>query len=441
MKNYIQINNKINSFNEKIEVSGDKSISIRCVLMASQAIGLSKIYNLLESEDVMNALKAIRKLGIKYRKRKNYIEIQGFGLNGYLTKKKIEIDAGNSGTLARLILGLLVNVDNYVTITGDKSLRKRDFSRVTKPLLNFGVNINSKDNKLPVKIIGSKYLRPINYYEKLGSAQCKSAIMLASLKAPGITKIKAKKSRDHTELLFKNLKIPINIKRKKHYDFIEITGQNNFSGFDYYVPGDISSSAFFIVLTLISKKSKLIIKNVNTNKSRIGLIKILNKMNANITFKNKREYKGESISDIIVKSKKNFIGIKCPKSLNSSAIDEFLVIFLVAAKAKGVSTFNNLSELNKKESPRLNIAIKFLRMIGIKVIRKKDNIKIYGNPNLELNDFYEINNFRKDHRVFMMSCIAALTLGGKWKLSDKDSVNTSFPNFFKIIKKLGAKIN
>ena len=307
MKNYIQINNKINSFNEKIEVSGDKSISIRCVLMASQAIGLSKIYNLLESEDVMNALKAIRKLGIKYRKRENYIEIQGFGLNGYLTKKKIEIDAGNSGTLARLILGLLVNVDNYVTITGDKSLKKRDFSRVTMPLLNFGVNINSKDNKLPVKIIGSKYLRPINYYEKLGSAQCKSAVMLASLKAPGITKIKAKKSRDHTELLFKNLKIPINIKRKKNYDFIEITGQNNFSGFDYYVPGDISSSAFFIVLTLISKKSKLIIKNVNTNKSRIGLIKILNKMNANITFKNKREYKGESISDIIVKSKKNFV--------------------------------------------------------------------------------------------------------------------------------------
>ena len=441
MKNYIQINNKINSFNEKIEVSGDKSISIRCVLMASQAIGLSKIYNLLESEDVMNALKAIRKLGIKYRKRRNYIEIQGFGLNGYLTKKKIEIDAGNSGTLARLILGLLVNVDNYVTITGDKSLRKRDFSRVTRPLLNFGVNINSKDNKLPVKIIGSKYLRPINYYEKLGSAQCKSAVMLASLKAPGITKIKAKKSRDHTELLFKNLKIPINIKKKKNYDFIEITGQNNFSGFDYYVPGDISSSAFFIVLTLISKKSKLIIKNVNTNKSRIGLIKILNKMNANITFKNKREYKGESISDIVVKSKKNFIGIKCPKSLNSSAIDEFLVIFLVAAKAKGVSTFNDLSELNKKESPRLNIAISFLRMIGIKVIRNKDSIKIYGNPNLELNGFYKINNFRKDHRVFMMSCIAALTFGGKWKLSDKDSVNTSFPNFFKIIKKLGAKIN
>ena len=163
-------------------------------------------------------------------------------------------------------------------------------------------------------------------------------------------------------------------------------------------------------------------------------------MNANIIFRNKKKYKGETISDIVVKSKKNFIGIKCPKSLNSSAIDEFLVIFLVAAKAKGISTFNNLSELNKKESPRLNIAIKFLKMIGIKVVRKKDNIKIYGNPNLELNDFYKVSNFRKDHRVLMMSCIAALTLGGKWKLADKDSVNTSFPNFFNIIKKLGAKI-
>ena len=440
MGKYLQINQKINSFNKIIEVSGDKSISIRCVLMASQAIGLSKIYNLLESEDVMNALKAIKKLGISYKKKNNYFEIEGLGLSGYLTKKKVEINAGNSGTLARLILGLLVNVNNYVSITGDNSLRKRDFSRVTKPLLNFGVNIKSKNNKLPVRIIGSEYLRPINYFEKLGSAQCKSAVMLASLKSPGITNIKAKKSRDHTELLFKSLNIPINIKKKKNYDFIKITGQSNFSGFNYHVPGDISSSAFFIVLTLLSKKSKLIIKNVNINESRIGVIKILNKMNANIIFRNKKKYKGETISDIVVKSKKNFIGIKCPKSLNSPAIDEFLVIFLVAAKAKGISTFNNLSELNKKESPRLNIAIKFLKMIGIKVVRKKDNIKIYGNPNLELNDFYKVSNFRKDHRVLMMSCIAALTLGGKWKLADKDSVNTSFPNFFNIIKKLGAKI-
>ena len=164
-------------------------------------------------------------------------------------------------------------------------------------------------------------------------------------------------------------------------------------------------------------------------------------MNANIYLKNKRLYNGENIADIIVKSRSNLTSINSPKNLNSSAIDEFLVIFLVAAKAKGISKFRDLSELNKKESPRLEIALKFLKQIGVKYSRKSDNIKIYGNPNLKLNGEYFIKNFRKDHRVFMMSCIAALTFGGKWKIDDKDSINTSFPIFLKLLKKLGAKIN
>ena len=165
-------------------------------------------------------------------------------------------------------------------------------------------------------------------------------------------------------------------------------------------------------------------------------MKILKKMNASIYFKNKRNYKGELIGDIIVKSTKNLKNINCPENLNSSAIDEFLVIFLLAAKANGISSFKKLSELNKKESPRLDIAIQFLRKIGIKVLRKNDDIKIYGNPSLNLSGNYKIKNFCKDHRVFMMSCIAALTFGGKWKIHDKDSIKTSFPNFIKTINKL-----
>ncbi len=441
MKNYIQISNKIKKFNNIIEVSGDKSISIRCVLLASQAIGTSKIYNLLESEDVMNALKSIKKLGISYKKLKKYYEITGFGLSGFNTKKKIKIDAGNSGTFARLILGLLVNSNNQITLIGDNSLSKRDFSRVTKPLEMFGAEIKSHNTNLPVKIRGSNFLRPIEYSEKLGSAQCKSAVMLAALKAPGVTKIKAKKSRNHTELLFKSLKIPIKVKNKKNSDLIEIEGHSNFKSFKYIVPGDISSCSFFIVLTLLSENSKLKIRNVNTNNSRLGILKILNRMNANIITTNKRNYKGESISDLIIKSKKNLKSINCPKNLNSSAIDEFLILFLVAAKAKGISTFNDLGELNKKESPRLNIAISFLKKIGIRVLRKKNNIKIYGNPKLYLKGNFTMKNFRKDHRVFMMTCIAALALGGRWKIYDRDSINSSFPKFLNIIKKLGAKIN
>ena len=441
MKNHIIINKKIHSFNDEIYVSGDKSISIRCVLLASQSIGTSKIHNLLESEDVINSLKSIKKLGIKYEKKKNYYLIKGFGLNGFKTDKKISLNAGNSGTFARLILGLLVNAVKEVRIIGDKSLSSRDFSRVTEPLKKFGAILSSNKKKLPVKIIGTNFLRPINYEEKLGSAQCKSAVILAGIKTPGITKIKAKKSRDHTELFLKNLGFPIKIKKNKNFDFIEVNGSNNFGGFNYNVPGDISSSAFFLVLTLLAKKSKLKIKNVNVNKSRAGIIKILNMMNANILLKKKRLYKGETIADIQVKSTSNLKSIKCPKNLNSSAIDEFLLIFLVAAKSNGISSFKNLGELNKKESPRLDIAVNFLRKIGVTVIRNKDDIKIYGNSNLELNGEFIIENFKKDHRVFMMSCVAALTLGGKWKIKDKDSINSSFPKFLKKIKKLGAEIN
>ena len=441
MKKIINIKKKIPSFKSKIKINGDKSISIRCILLASQAIGKSKIYNLLESEDVINTLRSIKKLGINYKKINNFYEIQGFGINGFDTSRSISLNAGNSGTFARLILGLLINSEKMITIKGDKSLSKRDFSRVTEPLKNFGANIVSKNNMLPVKIVGSKFLRPINFEEKIGSAQCKSSVMLAALKTPGVTKIKAKRSRNHTELLFKTLGIPIKVTSKKVKDTIEIKGISNFNSFNYNVPGDISSSAFFIVLTLLANNSQLIIKNVNINKTRTGVITILNKMNANILLKNKRNYKGEIIADLFIKSAKNIKPINCPESLNSSAIDEFLIIFLVAAKAKGVSSFKNLGELNQKESPRLDIAVDILRQIGVKVERKFNNIKIFGNPNLNLQGNYLINNFRKDHRIFMMSYIAALVLGGNWKIYDKDSVNSSFPNFFKIIKQIKSKKN
>ena len=409
-------------------------------MIASQAIGISKISNLLKSEDVINTLKVIKKLGINYKFKENILEIYGYGLNGFNIKKNTIIDAGNSGTLARLIVGLLIKTSKKVKLIGDKSLSKRDFLRISKPLSLFGANIKLKNNSLPLEIEGTNFLRPINYIENKGSAQCKSTVMLAALNTPGITKIKAKKSRNHTEILFKQLKIPIKIKSKGKHDLIQVKGLHQFKSFNYDIPGDISSSAFFIVLTLLSNKSEIIIRRVNINKSRVGIIKILNKMNAKIRYKNRKIYKGEEIADIYVKSVKKFKPINCPSDLNSSAIDEFLVIFLIAAKANGISIFNNLNELNKKESPRLDIAIKFLSMIGIKTIRKKDNVKIYGNPNLKLNDNYVVKDFYKDHRVFMMSCIAALTFGGKWKIYDKDSINTSFPKFLKILKNLGAKL-
>ena len=193
------------------------------------------------------------------------------------------------------------------------------------------------------------------------------------------------------------------------------------------------------MLTTLSTNSKLLIKNVNVNPTRTGVIKILKKMGVKILIKNKKNYKGEKVADILVKSSKNLKAIKCPSELNSSAIDEFLIIFLVAAKAKGISYFKKLSELNQKESPRLKWGAKILNMMGIRTELTNHSIKIYGNPKLKILKNIKIKNYLKDHRIFMMSTIAALAFGGKWEIHDKDSLNTSFPSFLKIIKKLNNK--
>src|SRR6056300_486113 len=421
MSKLLVINKKINKFNKIIKIEGDKSLSIRCALLASQAKGKSTIKNLLKSDDVLSTIKCLKKLGVKIKQDRNTYEIYGLGLNGFKYKKNLILDAGNSGTLGRLIMGLLVLSNKKIKIIGDESLSKRDFQRVIYPLQKFGAIFKSRSGKLPVHITGTKKPVPINYFEKKGSAQCKSAVMFAALNTEGVTKIKAKQSRNHSELLFKHLKLPIKTKRRKNIDFIEVCGIKKIGSFNYTIPSDISSSAFFIVLTVLSKNSKLKIKNVNINPSRDGVIKILKMMGVQITFKNIKIYKGEKIADIIIKSTSSLKSINCPIHLNSSAIDEFLIIFLVAAKAKGVSNFRGLMELNQKESPRLKWGSKILNLMGIKTILTNDAIKIFGNPNLKV------------HRVFMTSVIAGLTFGGKWTIHDKDSIKTSFPSFLKIL--------
>ena len=427
----------INNFKKKITVSGDKSISIRWVLFASLASGISSASNLLLSEDVLAAISSIKKLGIKVKIYRNKCLIYGKGINGFKYKKNITIDAKNSGTLGRLILGLLINSPYEIKLVGDQSLSKRDFTRVTIPLGKFGAKFKlSKNKTLPLTIQGSSNLKPIKYFESKGSAQCKSSVILAGLRTSGTTLIKAKKSRNHTELLCRYLQLPLKISNKKNIDLIEVNKAEYIKPIKYNIPSDISSSAFFIVLTALTKNSELIIKNVNINPSRTGVITILKKMGIKINFKNIKNYKGELIGDIFIRSPNKIKSINCPKKLNSGAIDEFLVIFLVAAKASGTSYFKGLSELNQKESPRLFWGAKILNLMGIKTITDEDSIKIFGNPNLNINKKIIIKDYLKDHRVFMTSVIAALSFGGDWEIHDKDSINTSFPKFLNIIENL-----
>ena len=187
---------------------------------------------------------------------------------------------------------------------------------------------------------------------------------------------------------------------------------------------------------MLTTKSQLIINNVNVNPTRIGVITILKKMGVKILLLNKKIYKGEAVADILVKSPKKLKAISCPPKLNSQAIDEFLIIFLIAAKAKGVSIFKNLDELNKKESPRLEWGSKILKMMGVEVRTTKNSIKIFGNPKLKINKKIVIQKYLKDHRVFMSSVVAALSFGGEWHIHDKDSIKTSFPSFLKIVNEL-----
>ena len=437
MSGSIIIKKKISKFNKTIIVSGDKSISIRWVLFSSIASGVSRSKNLLKSEDVFAAINAIKKLGIRVKLTKKNCSIYGKGIDGYNFKNNLKIDAKNSGTLGRLILGLLVNSTKAIKLIGDKSLSKRDFKRIAEPLSKFGAKFKLKNSKtLPLEMTGSDNLRSIKYFEKRGSAQCKSSVIFAGMRSKGTTVIKAKKSRNHTELLCKHLNLPISIKNNKNYDEIKIKKVKFVRPLNYNIPSDISSGAFFIVLTSLIKDSKLTIKNVNINPSRIGVIKILKRMGVKIALKNIKTYKGEKNADIFVRSPKSLKSINCPTKYNSGAIDEFLVIFLVAAKAKGVSYFKNLAELNQKESPRLKWGAKILNKIGVKTILTDNSIKIYGNPNLKVNKKIIIKNYLKDHRVFMTSVIAALSFGGKWQIYDKKAIQTSFPNFLNIINDL-----
>ena len=237
------INFKYNSFKKNISIDGDKSISIRVLLLGSQAYGKTLIKNILLSEDIMSSIKCLKKLGIKIFLKNKNCTIYGKGLNGFNYKKNIVLDAGNSGTFARLILGLLVKSPYYIRLIGDKSLSKRDFNRVILPLKKIGANFKINSRKtLPLKIVGSDFTNPILYYEKRGSAQCKSSIIFAGMRTEGTTIIKAKKSRDHTELLFKYLKLPISLSKKKNYDLIKIKKAKKIDSFNYHIPSDISSA-------------------------------------------------------------------------------------------------------------------------------------------------------------------------------------------------------
>jgi 3-phosphoshikimate 1-carboxyvinyltransferase len=436
----ITIKNKIPPFKKKIEIDSDKSISIRSFLIGSICRNESIINNVLESMDVNSTINVCRKLGIKIEKIKpKSYKIFGKGLGSLFAKKNLELNFGNSGTLARLLIGLLATTPNIeLKIKGDHSLNKRSMKKLINLMSKFGAHF-LPENKftLPLKMISSNAPIGIKYMAD-NSAQLKSAVMLAGLNSYGNTEIiEQQKSRDHTEnMLIKNLQA-IKIKKGKN-KLIKIYGKKYLKPLSINVPGDPSSAAFFTALTILNKKSEIIIKNVGLNSTRIGFYKLLMKQKVKIKFTNLRKINNEPRGDIIVKSC-SIKAIKASKKYYVNSTDEYPILFIIAALTKGTSIFKGIKDLANKESNRISEMQKILKQIGIKSIFSNNELKIFGKGMVDASNKKIIVPNLGDHRICMSTFILAILTGAKTKIKNFDTVYTSSPSFLKIMKILGAK--
>ncbi len=429
----------IRPFKKIIKVDSDKSLSIRSFLIGAISQDISTVKNVLESEDVFSTINCLKKLGVKIEKKKpGFYFVYGKGLGSLFAKKNLQLDFGNSGTLARLIIGILSSTpDIEVKIKGDKSLNKRSMKKLIMLMSEFGAEFLPKNKyNFPLKLISTEMPIGINY--KAGvSAQLKSAVILAGLNSYGTTKIlETEKSRNHSEnLLCSNLKaIKIKNGRKK---IIKIFGKRQLNPINIDIPGDPSSAAFFTALALLKKKSSLKIKKVGLNPTRIGFYDLLKKHGAKINFSNIKKNNNEIYGDINVKSCK-IKPLKALKEYYVKATDEYPILFVIAGLTKGLSIFKGIGDLANKESNRIKEMQKILKQIGIKTVVNKNEVKIYGKDNIKIkNKIINVPSLG-DHRICMASLILSLLLGIKIKINSFETVYTSSPSFLKIIKSLGG---
>jgi 3-phosphoshikimate 1-carboxyvinyltransferase len=394
------------------------------------AKGKLLITNFLKSDDCLQTISAMRSLGAKITNFNEQIMIEGVGLNNIKMPNNV-IDVGNSGTLIRLLTGLL-SVQNFSSIiTGDKSLNSRPMRRIIDPLVAHGASIDSNNFNAPLKINGNTKLSPINYKQDVASAQVKSCLMLAALFIKGESKFYEDiVTRDHTENLLEHLGYDIDRSENK----ISFKGCQKLLAKDINIGSDISSAAFFIVAALILKNSEITIPNVNINKYRTGIITVLKKMGANISITNKRLDSNEELGDLIIKSSE-LKSLNISGEIISTLIDELPILFIACAVSIGVSKISGIQELRYKESDRIKSMEEGLTAVGIKVTSTIDSIEINGGEILG----GKINSYG-DHRIAMAFAIAALVSKKSITILDTQNISTSFPNFVDLMRDQGADV-
>ena len=435
------ISHKSSNLSGEMIVPGDKSISHRSLIIGSAVTGKIIVNNLLESEDVLATANALRKMGVSINKlSNNKWEIFGSGI-GSLSGMNNILDMGNSGTGARLLMGLVAGSDVEATFIGDQSLSKRPMKRIISPLIETGATIDNFNNDtLPIKIKGSKITLPIEYESTVASAQVKSSILLAGLSSIGTTSIiEPSLSRDHTERMLKYFGAKIEtIKLKNSKWKITLDGIPTLKPLDINVPSDPSSASFPIVSALITPNSKVKVMNVCVNDLRTGLFKTLIEMGANIKFTNSREINGELIADISAETSK-LNGITVPKLRAASMIDEYPILAIAAVKAEGDTIMEGIEELRYKETDRIKAVCEGLQKVGVKTIETHNSMVVKGlGPQGQINQNIEINS-NLDHRIAMSFLCLGLVSEKPIKVNDTDTIKSSFPFFLDKMKKIGAK--
>ena len=379
----LSLDYKIGDFKKIIEVDPDKSISIRSFLIGAISQNVSSVKNVLESHDVLSAINCLKKLGVEIKKirSRNYL-INGKGIGSLFIKKNFTLNFGNSGTLARLLIGILSTTPNIeIKVQGDQSLNKRNMKELIRLMSKFGAFFLPKNKfTFPLKLISSAMPIGIKYNAGV-SAQLKSAVILAGLNSSGNTVIiEKRKSRDHTERMLLQNKHVIKIKKEKNR-LIQIKGKKYLKPININVPNDPSSAAFFTALTLLKKNSSIKIKNVCLNQSRIGFYQLLKKHGAKIKFEHLRKQNNEIKGNIIVKSSK-LKPIKASQNYYVNSTDEYPILFVIASLTKGISIFNGIGDLANKESNRISEMQRVLTQVGIKTIASNNKIKIYGSEKI-----------------------------------------------------------
>ena len=431
------VSHQINKMSGEIVCPGDKSISQRILIIGSILNCDMEIDGFLDSADPNSTLNALNEIGASIKKDQEKV----------LLNKRItpfhepinDLNLGNSGTGARLILGLISGLGLRSKLVGDSSLSNRPMQRVIQPLTQMGAKIDSSKGTLPIFTLESKISNNFKYEMPIASAQVKSCLLLAALASENNIKvIEPKITRDHTERMIDYFGGDISFTQKDNLGVINYKFHNLTPKDSYKVAGDFSSATFIIVATLISLNSEVLIKNVGLNKTRSGLLEILKLMGANIQIKNKKIESNEEVGDIVVKSSK-LTGVQVPKNIIPNIIDEIPILSIAAAFADGVTKISNASELRVKESDRLNAISNGLSKLNIIHEIFEDGLNITGTKE-KIDSEDKINSF-DDHRIAMSFLIAGIRSKKGISVENCKNIETSFPNFRNIMNSLGMKID